>query len=270
MDKIKIDNLMVFGNHGVYSEENALGQKFYVSVTLYTDTRIAGKKDKLSASINYGEVCQIIEDCVKNNTFKLIERVGETIAQRLLLNIERLRKVDVEVHKPWAPIGIPVDNVSVCITREWHTAYISFGSNLGDKEKYIKDAINELESREDSVVERVSSFYKTVPYGNVAQKDFVNGCLKLVTLLQPRELLDVLNDIEKNAGRTREVHWGPRTLDLDIIFYDDLIIEEEDFCVPHVDMHNRKFVLEPLHEIAPYKHHPCSKKTVRQMLQELE
>lgn len=101
------------------------------------------------------------------------------------------------------------------------------------------------------------------------QPDFLNGCLRMKTLYYPRELLRELNRIEKEAGRERIIHWGPRTLDLDIIFYDDLISQEDDLCIPHVEMHKRSFVLEPLEEIAPYKRHPGNGKTVRQMLEEL-
>ena len=109
----------------------------------------------------------------------------------------------------------------------------------------------------------------TPPYGVTDQPDFLNGCLKLRTLLYPYELLAELNRIEKEAGRERIIHWGPRTLDLDIIFYDDLVLEEADLCIPHVEMHKRKFVLEPLGEIAPYKRHPISGKRVCEMLVEL-
>ena len=101
------------------------------------------------------------------------------------------------------------------------------------------------------------------------QPDFLNGCLRMKTLYYPKELLRELNRIEKEAGRERIIHWGPRTLDLDIIFYDDLISQEDDLCIPHVEMHKRSFVLEPLEEIAPYKRPPGNGKTVRQMLEEL-
>ena len=84
------------------------------------------------------------------------------------------------------------------------------------------------------------------------------------------ELLDELHRIEQEAHRERLVHWGPRTLDLDIIFYDDMICSEDDLCIPHVEMHKRDFVLRPLHEIAPYMHHPCTGKTVHEMLEELK
>ena len=270
MDQIKIKDLVVFANHGVYPEENEMGQKFVISATLYTDTRYAGKKDRLEGSIDYGKATYLIYSCVKDHTFKLIETVAETVAETLLLNIEYLDKVDIEVKKPWAPIGLPLETASVSISRGWHKAYIAFGSNIGDSKALIDEAIHKLDIRTDSVVEMVSSYITTKPYGEVEQDDFLNGCLTLKTLLTPHELLIVLNEIEKEAGRTREIHWGPRTLDLDIIFYDDIILDDDELCIPHVDMHNRRFVLEPLHEIAPYKHHPCSKKTVREMLQELE
>ena len=269
MDQIVIKDLIVFAKHGVFPEENEMGQKFVVSATLYTNTRYAGKTDHLDRSIDYGKACQLIYKCVKDNTFKLIEKVAEEIAELLLLKTDFLDKVDVEVKKPWAPIGLPLDTASIKISRSWHKAYIAFGSNIGDSKALIEEALDKLGEREDSVVEKVSSIIVTEPYGGVEQDDFLNGCLRLKTLLTPRELLSVLNNIEKEAGRTREIHWGPRTLDLDIIFYDDLIVEEDDFCIPHVDMQNRSFVLEPLYEIAPYKHHPCTKKTVKEMLDDL-
>ena len=132
-----------------------------------------------------------------------------------------------------------------------------------DSEAYLKEAIDKLDHLPTSRVEKVSSFLVTAPYGVTDQPDFLNGCLKLQTLLYPEELLRELNRIEQEAGRERIIHWGPRTLDLDIIFYDDLICEEDDLCIPHIEMHKRSFVLKPLEEIAPYKRHPVTGKTVR-------
>ncbi len=269
MDKIKIQNLEIFAHHGVFPEENTLGQKFIINAALYTDTRDAGKTDELTASIHYGEICQQIKRFLTTNTFKLLERAAECLAETLLLDTPRLEKIELEIQKPWAPVGLPLETVSVEIERSWHTAYIAFGSNIGDKEHYLNQAIESLRQTPLCNVTRISSFLTTEPYGVTDQDEFLNGCLELRTLLTPRELLNELHRIEQDAGRERIIHWGPRTLDLDIIFYDDLILEEEDFCIPHVDMHRRDFVLKPLHEIAPYKHHPCSRKTVRQMLEEL-
>ena len=130
-------------------------------------------------------------------------------------------------------------------------------------------AVQALDEMKNTKVEKVSTFITTPPYGVTDQPDFLNGCLKLSTLLYPEELLKELNRIEKEAGRERIIHWGPRTLDLDIIFYDDLVAETDALCIPHVEMHKRAFVLEPLHEIAPYKRHPVYGKTVREMLEDL-
>lgn len=270
MDKIKIENLQVFAKHGVFPEENVLGQKFLISVTLYTDTRKAGKTDDLTASIHYGEVSQFITRFMQEHTYQLIERVAESLAEALLLETPLLEKVRVEVKKPWAPVGLPLDTVSVEIERGWHTAYIALGSNMGDEKAYLDDAVNALNQVKGCKVQKVSSFIVTPPYGMVEQDDFLNGCLELRTLLTPEELLDELHEIEKSAGRERIIHWGPRTLDLDIIFYDDLLYHSDDLCIPHVEMHKRSFVLQPLKEIAPYLRHPVSGKTVTEMLDELE
>ena len=267
-DKIKIEDLEVFANHGVFPEENVLGQKFVVSAVMYTDTRRL--TDELTASIHYGEASAFITEYLKSHTFKLLEKVAEGLAEEMLVRIAGLQKVQIEIKKPWAPVGLPLKTVSVEIEREWHTAYIALGSNIGDSEAYLKEAIDKLDHLPTSRVEKVSSFLVTAPYGVTDQPDFLNGCLKLQTLLYPEELLRELNRIEQEAGRERIIHWGPRTLDLDIIFYDDLICEEDDLCIPHIEMHKRSFVLKPLEEIAPYKRHPVTGKTVREMLGELE
>ena len=270
MDKIKIEELEVFAKHGVFPEENVLGQKFLVSAVLYTDTRKAGQTDDLTASIHYGEISQFIDRFMKEHTFRLLERAAERLAEELLLHTPLLKRIELEIKKPWAPVGLPLKTVSVEIDRSWHTAYIALGSNMGDREKYITDAVEALGALKGCVVEKCSSFIETPPYGVTDQDDFLNGCLKLRTLFYPKELLRELNRIEMEAGRERIVHWGPRTLDLDIIFYDDLVCQEEDLCIPHVEMHKRTFVLQPLHEIAPYKRHPVYGQTVREMLEALE
>ena len=268
-DKIKIEDLEVFANHGVFPEENVLGQKFVVSAVLYTDTRKAGLEDELSASIHYGEVSAFITEYLKSHTFKLLERIAEGLAEEMLIKVEGLQKVKLELKKPWAPVGLPLKTVSVEIERQWHTAYIALGSNMGDSQKYLDEAVKALDEVRNTKVEKVSGVITTPPYGVTDQPDFLNGCLRLRTLLYPEELLKELNRIEKEAGRERIIHWGPRTLDLDIIFYDDLVMEKDELCIPHVEMHKREFVLEPLEEIAPYKRHPVYGKTVREMLEDL-
>ena len=269
LDEIRIEDLEVFANHGVFPEENVLGQKFLVSAVLYTDTRRAGRTDDLTASIHYGEVCAFIDRYLREHTFKLLERAAESLAEELLLNTQNLRKVRIEIKKPWAPVGLPLKTVSVSIEREWHDVVIALGSNMVDRESYLSGAVEKLNAVRGCRVKKVSDFIETPPYGVTDQADFLNGCLEMETLMYPHELLDELHRIEKEAGRERIIRWGPRTLDLDIIFYDDMIQQDDDLCIPHVEMHKREFVLKPLCGIAPYKRHPVTGKTVKEMLDEV-
>lgn len=270
MDKIQIKDLELYCNHGVFPEENRLGQKFLISATLFTDVREAGQTDDLTKSIHYGEVSHFIREYMQSRTCKLLETVVEGLARQLLLEVPGLERVRLELKKPWAPIGLPLDTVSVEIERGWHRAWLSIGSNMGDKKAYLDGAVRALEELADCRVERVSDFLATEPYGMVEQDEFLNGAVQIRTLYTPRELLDRIHEIEAGAGRERVIHWGPRTLDLDIIFYDDLILDEEDLHIPHVEMHKRDFVLAPLSQIAPYKRHPLLLKTVEELKGELD
>lgn len=117
LDKIAIEGLEVFANHGVFPEENKLGQKFVVSVTLYTDTRRAGETDDLSASIHYGEAAHAIDEFMRVHIFKLIETAAESVAAMLLDRYPGTYGVRVKLEKPWAPVGLPLRTVSVEIER---------------------------------------------------------------------------------------------------------------------------------------------------------
>lgn len=268
-DTIQIRNLEVFANHGVFPEETKLGQKFLINAVLYTDTREAGLADELEKSIHYGNICNKITRFLQENTYHLIESAAEHLAEHLLLTTLRLAKIDLEIIKPWAPIGLPLESVSVKITRSWHKAYIALGSNLGDKRAYLTEAVEKLGQIQGIRVEQVSQLIETEPYGGVEQDSFLNGCLSVETLLTTMELLAEMNRIEAEAGRERLVHWGPRTLDLDLIFYDELVTENPKLLLPHPDMQNRDFVLRPLAELCPYKRHPLTGKTIKEMLEEL-
>lgn len=262
MGQIEIKNLEIFANHGVLKEENVLGQKFIISVLIDTDISQAAKSDDIEKSINYAEVCTLIRDINEKNTFKLIETLADAVAIKILNAYKTADKVTVNVKKPNAPIHMNFEHVSVTSIRRRHRAYISFGSNMGDKEQYITNAINTINNNEMCKTKKISSLIATPPYGGVEQEDFLNGCMEIETIYSPTELLSFLQKIESDNGRVRTIHWGPRTLDLDIVFFDDEIIYSDNLIVPHPDMQNRRFVLEPLCEIAPFFVHPVLKKSI--------
>ena len=269
MDEIRIDNLEVYAYHGVYPEEKEKGQRFCVNATLFLNLRPAGISDELALSVDYGAVCHKITEWMKEKKYDLLETVAEEVSLRLLNEFSLVREVSLEIRKPEAPIGLPFESVSVKIRRGWHQAYLSIGSNMGDREAYLEDAIEALEEEKTIRCVKVSSFLETEPYGGVEQEDFLNAAVGLETTLAPLELLELLHQIEKKADRKREIHWGPRTLDMDILFYDKLTYEDDDLIIPHVDLENREFVLEPLSEIAPNYRHPILERTVTQMLEDL-
>lgn len=265
MDQIRIDNLCVFAHHGVFETETKEGQNFYVNAILYSDLQSAGKTDDLDASTDYGKVCEYISVFLKENTYQLLEAAAHHLAEGLLITFPKIKSLSLEIRKPQAPIPLPFESVSVKIDRGWHDVYLSFGSNMGEKEKHIKEGLKQIKEHTGCRLLKISKFYETEPYGDVVQENFLNGVCHIQTLLTPEELLTFLHDIEKQEKRERIIHWGPRTLDLDILFYDSLIYESDDLVIPHIDLENRLFVLEPLEEIAPNFRHPISHLTIGQL-----
>ncbi|MEN2984529.1 MAG: 2-amino-4-hydroxy-6-hydroxymethyldihydropteridine diphosphokinase [Dictyoglomaceae bacterium] len=150
-----------------------------------------------------------------------------------------------------------------------HKVFIGIGTNLGDKRKNINEALNRLKDKGLNII-KISSIIETEPYGYKNQDNFLNAVCLIETDLSPFELLDLLLEVEKEMGRVRTIKWGPRIIDLDIIFYDDLIINHEKLIIPHSDAHNRIFVMEPLLEIEPDFLHPILKKTVREIYLDLK
>jgi len=270
MDCICIKNLEVYTKHGAFDEENRIGQKYAIDVELFLSTRTAGVCDDLSKSVDYGRVCHFISAFIKGHTYKIIETAAERLAEDILIEFPAISKLILTVKKPWAPVGLPIEEVSVRIERGWHRVFLSLGSNMGDRLAYVNKAISYLRENDRIRIINESKFYETEPYGNVNQDKFINSSIELMTLHTPTELLTFCKNLERMSGRVETEHWGPRPLDIDIIFYDDKTVDLPNLTIPHADMCNRKFVLEPLNEIAPYFRHPVNMKTVSELYLELE
>lgn len=266
---IRIKDLKVFGHHGVFQEETDFGQNFFVCVDAYQNIVPAASMDELMLTTNYADMCDHIVKFLTENTYKLIETAAEELSKSILLKYSLINSVVVEIKKPEAPIGHPFDYVSVVRKLSRHKAVLSLGSNMEDREKHIRDAIAELEDDPSTNVIKASGMFETEPYGYTDQAKFINCAVSVSTLLEPSDLLVYLQGIEAKHQRVREVHWGPRTLDIDIVFYDDLVYGDSALQIPHVDMQNRCFVLEPVCEIEPGYVHPVYNKTVLQLLNEL-
>ncbi len=150
-------------------------------------------------------------------------------------------------------------------------AYICLGSNLGRKRVNVRRAIKLLSKKKDIKILKISSLYETEPVGYVKQDWFVNACLMAETNLSPRQLLNTLKNIEKQLKRKKRfIRWGPRTIDLDILLYDNLRLKVKDLIIPHPEMHKRAFVLIPLMELEPNLTHPTKRKSILELLANLK
>jgi len=147
-------------------------------------------------------------------------------------------------------------------------AYIGIGSNLGNRQENCLRAI-ELLQKKGIIVTKRSSLYETEPWGVKDQPRFINMAVEIDTSLEPKELLKILKNIEKELGREKSSKWGPRIIDLDILLFDDIILNKDNLKIPHPLMHERDFVLRPLCEIAPDIYHPLLKMRMYELMQKI-
>jgi dihydroneopterin aldolase/2-amino-4-hydroxy-6-hydroxymethyldihydropteridine diphosphokinase len=256
-DHVLIDDLRFESIIGVLDHERLAPQPLRVDVDMEVDLHDAGASDDLEQTVHYGEVAVALADLARSTQYLLLERLAQHMAE-VVLSFPLVRSVDLTLTKLNPPIPEKIGSTAVRIHRvrsevsaiKRHRAIVALGSNLGQRESHLRFAIDRLG---ESVV-AASQVYETDPIGGPeGQGAYLNMVVALETELDPYALLRWLHRIEADAGRERVVHWGPRTLDLDLLFFDDVVITGGNLAVPHPRFAERRFVLAPLSEVAPEK-----------------
>ena len=250
------------GHTGCFDFEKKDGQKFIVSLDLFVD-RIRGcYTDDLADTVDYSNIYEVTKETVTGDDGNLIERLAQKIADAVLEADKRILKVRVNVSKPEAPVKGIFETMEVTIERNRKEfVIVSLGSNMGDREANILAAEKALQAIDGNEGFKFASIYETEPVGLEDQPYFLNTCVGFYTDIEPFELLDKIHVIENDLLRTREVHWGPRTIDIDIIFYGARVIMKPELTIPHPRWNVRSFVTVPLREIKDVDiDHPDDKK----------
>jgi dihydroneopterin aldolase/2-amino-4-hydroxy-6-hydroxymethyldihydropteridine diphosphokinase len=238
---------------GVLPHERDALQPVQIDVDLEVDLSEAGVTDNLDDTANYGAISTAIAEVVRTSSDTLLERLAARIADRVL-HFDHVEVADVMVTKLRPPIPEDLVSSAVRIVRSRvdmrvparHRAIVALGSNLGDRAAYLRFGLERL-----SNVVSQSQVFETDPVGGPDnQGPYLNMVAVVDTDLDPFAMLRRLLQIESEAHRVRVERWGPRTLDLDLLFYDDYTIESEELTVPHPRFAERRFVLEPLSEVA--------------------
>ena len=261
MDKITLSKMEFIGHTGCLDFEKADGQKFVVSLELFLD-RIKGcYTDELADTVDYAKIHDAVKEVVTGDKGNLIECLAQKISDRVLSEDNRIAEIKVNVSKPDAPVDGVFDAMEVTIVRRRKEYVIlSLGSNLGDRENNILTAEDALEKIPGITEFKRASIYETEPVGLEDQPYFLNTCVGFYTDIEPFDLLDKIHVIENDLLRTREIHWGPRTIDIDIIFYGDQVIMKPELTIPHPRWNLRSFVTVPLRELKDVGHdHPDDK-----------
>lgn len=254
-DHILIEGLRVLSVVGVLEHERVAPQPLRIDVDIHVDLHDAGLSDDLSETVHYGEVCHTLTEIALGTSDLLLERLAQRMTDAIL-EFPRVHAVDLTLTKVRPPLPVDVVSSAVRLHRTsgssarltTHEAVIALGSNLGDRAGYLQFAIDRMG---DSVIAQ-SEVFETDPVGGpLDQGAYLNMVVVLRTELDPYALLRWLHRIEADAGRERTVHWGPRTLDLDVLFFDDVVIEGGNLAIPHPRYAERRFVLAPLAQVRP-------------------
>jgi dihydroneopterin aldolase/2-amino-4-hydroxy-6-hydroxymethyldihydropteridine diphosphokinase len=258
MDHIHLTGLRAEGFHGVFPDERRDGQTFFIDVSVGLALEQAAADDDLTQTVHYGELASKIVENVESDPVDLIETVAERLCA-LVLSDTRIDEVTVTIHKPQAPITVPFGDVAVTMTRTRlarpSRAVIAIGSNLGARSATILSAVSVVAQLDGVRLLAISDLHDTVALKlDGPDQDaprYLNAVAIVETTLDPEGLLQMLQGIEAQFGRTREVVWGDRTLDLDLIDFDGLEQQSTTLILPHPRAAERDFVLAPWLEADP-------------------
>jgi dihydroneopterin aldolase / 2-amino-4-hydroxy-6-hydroxymethyldihydropteridine diphosphokinase len=250
-DRIEIRGLRVRGHHGVLDAERRDGQEFLIDAVLAVDTRLAAASDDLSLTVDYAALTERLAGIVAGGPVRLIETLAERLAGACLAE-PGVRQAEITVHKPDAPIGRPFGDVAVTIRRTRRVpVVIGLGSNLGDRQQELQRAVDALAATPGLDITAISPVYETAPVGGPEQPDYLNAIVLAETSRPATGVLRRAHAIEDAAQRAREVRWGPRTLDVDIIAYGDQTSDDPALTLPHPRAWERAFVLAPWRDADP-------------------
>ncbi len=255
-DRIEINGIRTTSIVGALPHERQIPQPLRVDLSLEVDLTDAGRTDELGDTVDYGEVADRVVALVSEREDVLLERLVAAIADEVF-SFDRVDAVDVTLTKLRPPLAVDAASTAVRLRRtraemevvdeREHVALLALGSNLGDREGFLRFAVREL-----GHVTAMSDVYETQPVGGPdAQGPYLNMVVEVRTTLDPFALLRRCQRIEAEALRQRVVHWGPRTLDVDILFYDDVLVDSPELTIPHRHFADRRFVLQPLADVAP-------------------
>ena len=250
-DRIVLQGISARGLHGVLDAEKTDGQDFVVDVALEVDLRRAGRSDLLAHTVNYAEVAADIVALITGPSLDLIETLADRIAAAALRR-PLVQAVEVTVHKPQAPVGVPFGDVRVVVVRRRdEPVVIALGANLGAVQATLEAAVRQLADVDGLRITAVSDLFETDPVGGPEQPTYLNAVVLARTRLAAFSLLTELHGIEADHGRVRETRWGARSLDCDLIQYgdpgsdSDLVSKDPELILPHPRAHERAFVLAP-------------------------
>lgn len=264
--KILINDLKTEAVIGCYDYER--GQKQPLVINLELELGNWSYPDELIHTVSYDELCQLIRELTQASKFLLLESLAHYLVNELFTRYSQIKHINVKISKPDVCDALDcLIQVEYAQNRQYKIA-LALGSNLNNPQQQLISGIEFLSEIVSEI--KVAPFYKSSPQGFSEQDDFYNTCISGITTLEPQELLIALKKIEKRMGKSEQFTNGPRIIDLDIILFEDQIVQGLFLQIPHPRMHERDFVLQPLAEIEPNWLHPKLLLSIKELLANLK